>query len=108
MKQVAGAVVGALLETLLIPGLHLGKNPFRAPGCFYPGHVNGWQCVLLRACTRSAFDCFSIPMPISSALYQSSSLICTSFVLRRIVLWEALLTFAFVSPSATVCWAIVC
>ena len=42
-------MVGALLETLLIPGLHLGKNPFRAPGCFYPGHVNGWQCVLLRA-----------------------------------------------------------
>jgi hypothetical protein len=47
--QVAGAVVGALLETLLIPGLHLGKNPFRAPGCFYPGHVNGWQCVVLHA-----------------------------------------------------------
>jgi hypothetical protein len=44
--QIAGAVVGALLETLLIPGLHLGKNPFRAPGCFYPGHINGWQCAL--------------------------------------------------------------
>jgi hypothetical protein len=42
--QIAGGIVGALLETLLIPGLQVGKNPFRAPGCFYPGHVNGWQC----------------------------------------------------------------
>ena len=45
--QIAGGVVGALLEALLIPGLHLGKNPYRAPGCFYPGHVNGLQCALL-------------------------------------------------------------
>ena len=39
--------MGALLEALLIPGLHLGKNPYRAPGCFYPGHVNGLQCAAL-------------------------------------------------------------
>lgn len=43
VAQIAGATVGALMEALLIPGLHLGKNPFRAPGCFYPGHVNMWQ-----------------------------------------------------------------
>jgi MIP family channel proteins len=55
LAQVAGAVVGALLETLLIPGLHLGKNPFRAPGCFYPGHVNGWQIVLWEALLTFAF-----------------------------------------------------
>jgi aquaporin TIP len=53
--QIAGAVVGALLETLLIPGLHLGKNPFRAPGCFYPGHINGWQIVLWEALLTFAF-----------------------------------------------------
>jgi hypothetical protein len=77
--QVAGAVVGALLETLLIPGLHLGKNPFRAPGCFYPGHVNGWQCVLLPA---SIFDC-------SSSLACLHPLLCVSLIAPTVYLTAA-------------------
>ena len=32
----------------------------------------------------------------------------TPLLLRRIVLWEALLTFAFVSPSATLSWTVAC
>lgn len=36
MRQVAGAIVGALLEALLVPGLHVGRNVFRAPGICPP------------------------------------------------------------------------
>ena len=69
--------MGALLEALLIPGLHLGKNPYRAPGCFYPGHVNGLQCALLSCGTplchpavRNCIDtlqCTPLPRTVSAA-----------------------------------------
>lgn len=55
LAQIAGAIVGALLEALLIPGLHVGKNAFRAPGCFYPGHISSWQLLLWEALLTFAF-----------------------------------------------------
>lgn len=60
VAQVAGAIVGALLEALLVPGLHVGRNVFRAPGCFYPGHVTGlelfgWELLLTAVLVYVAF-----------------------------------------------------
>lgn len=55
VAQIAGALVGALLEALMIPGLHLGHNAYRAPGCFYPGHVNAWQIMLWEGVLTFAF-----------------------------------------------------
>lgn len=55
ISQVLGAIVGALLEAALIPGLHLGHNVFRAPVCFFPGHINSWQLLLWEAILTFAF-----------------------------------------------------
>mmetsp|Transcript_19068 Transcript_19068/g.57612 ORF Transcript_19068/g.57612 Transcript_19068/m.57612 type:complete len:260 (+) Transcript_19068:165-944(+) len=60
IAQIAGAIVGALLEALLVPGLHVGHNAFRAPGCFYPGTVSnielfGWELVLTAVLVYVAF-----------------------------------------------------
>lgn len=49
--QITGAILGSLLEAVLVPGLKVGHNAFRAPGCFFPGNVNGielfgWEFIL--------------------------------------------------------------
>lgn len=51
IAQITGAIVGSLMEAVLVPGLHVGHNAFRAPGCFSPGNVNGielfgWEFIL--------------------------------------------------------------
>ena len=40
--QIIGAVAGAALEALLVPGLHLGRNSAPVPGCFVP-NVTNWE-----------------------------------------------------------------
>lgn len=55
LAQILGAVVGALLEVALMPGLQwawFGHNKVVAPGCVYPGagvnhwEVFGWELIL--------------------------------------------------------------
>ena len=69
-QQILGAVVGALLEAALVPGLTWAwfghHNKEAAPGCFYPGAgVNNYELllwelvltfVLVRATTFTADD----------------------------------------------------
>lgn len=44
IAQLLGAVVGAFLQALLIPGIHWGHNDVLAPGCYAAAaNINNWE-----------------------------------------------------------------
>ena len=49
--QIVGAVLGALLQIALVPGVHWGQQP-HSPGCYDPANdltgaqAFGWETVL--------------------------------------------------------------
>jgi aquaporin TIP len=52
LAQVAGAVVAALVQAALVPGLHVGHNKIAVPSCFAPSNsitnweLFGWEAVM--------------------------------------------------------------
>lgn len=62
-EQVLGAVLGALLEVALVPGLHWGRHSGApVPGCFPPPPptLNNFQILGWTTCAHASHACWSI------------------------------------------------